>query len=66
MWEVVRPTVVALIPDNSVQVVRESADPTTVEGIIEDRAYSWLKSPEALDLAKNKVTEDLVEELSKI
>ena len=61
-WEMVNDHI---IPENTVEMVREAKDPTTVEGIVEERAKSWLKSPEALELAKTKVTEQLVEELSK-
>lgn len=61
-WEMVNDKV---LPDNTVEMVREAKEPTTVEGIVEERAKSWLKSPEALELAKAKVTTQLVEELSK-
>jgi hypothetical protein len=61
-WEMVNDHI---IPENTVEMVREAKYPTTVEGIVEERAKSWLKSPEALELAKTKVTEQLVEELSK-
>lgn len=66
VWELVRDDIVALIPDNTVQYVRQEPVPTTVDGIIEDRAKSWLKSTEAFDIAKERVTKDLVEELSKL
>ena len=65
VWEFVRDDLIALIPDNSVEYVRQDAEPTTVEGIVEARAYSWLKGPEALEYAKKQVTGELIEELSK-
>lgn len=66
LWELVRPNIVALIPDNTVVVVREEPQPTTVEGIIEAEALNWLKGPEAFAIAKERVTESLIKDLSKL
>jgi hypothetical protein len=46
-------------------VVYTNNDPATVEDVIKLKAEEWLQTPEAYEYAKNKVTETLVEELSK-
>lgn len=46
-----------------VQYINEQ--PANIDEVIQNRAEEWLKSPEAYEYAKNKVTETLVEELSK-
>lgn len=46
-----------------VQYINEA--PANIDEVIKTRAEEWLKSIEAYEYAKNKVTETLVEELSK-
>lgn len=46
-----------------VQYIKD--EPANIDEVIQNRAEEWLTSPEAYEYAKNKVTETLVEELSK-
>ena len=63
VWEGVRDSFFSMFPE--VEVVRVDSSPTTIDGLIAERAASWLKGPEALDIAKEKVTKDVIDELSK-
>jgi hypothetical protein len=46
-----------------VQYIKD--EPANIDEVIKLQAEQWLQSPEAYEYAKNKVTETLVEELSK-
>lgn len=64
-WEGVRDHVFALFPSD-VEVSQVISRPTTIDGLIEERAQSWLKGPEAFEYAKEKVTDEVIRELSKL
>lgn len=52
--------------DNTVEAVQQEKEvELTLEALTTARAESWLKSPEALEYAKNQVRGDIIEELSK-
>ena len=65
-WEQVREDVVDRFTGETQVVEQQDKQPTTIDGLIEEQAHSWLKSPEALKYAKAQVTEKVVEELSKL
>lgn len=52
--------------DTSVEYVQEEEQvELTLDALTTARAESWLKSPEALEYAKNQVRGDIIDELSK-
>lgn len=66
-WEVVwEDKFDAWFNSDTVSVERQVETPTTIDGMIEDMARDYLKSPEALEWATQEVTKETVEELSKL
>lgn len=65
LWEQVRDEFFANF-DTTIVVTQEEKVELTLEALIESKATSWLKSPEALEYAKSHVTEDVINELGKI
>ena len=65
-WEQIRQPIFDTFNGETAVLERSVSKPTTIEGLIEEQAQSWLQSPEALDYAKQQVTEKVVEDLSKL
>jgi hypothetical protein len=55
-----------LLTKQAEPVVYVNEEPANIDEVIKVRAEEWLATPEAYEYAKDKVTQDLVSELSKI
>lgn len=64
LWEQVRDDFFSRF-DNTVEM--RSVEPVefTLDALIDEKADSWLKSPEAYEYARTQVTEDVINELGK-
>jgi hypothetical protein len=65
LWEQARDTFFANF-DPRVEMTREEKVELTIDALINARAESWLKGPDALEYAQNQVRGEVIKELSKI
>ena len=61
-----REPVMSRINTEPIVMERSSTTPKTMEEFMEEKARSWLKTPEAFEYAMDKVTEEVIDDLSKI
>lgn len=65
-WEQVDGRLADWYEGETITYIKQDVVPTTVEGIIDAKARSWLKGPEAYEYAKEQVTKQLIDELGKL